>query len=1156
MDLTSFDSGGGVEASADEHAPTACKEPRVSQPEVESTALEIKTGTYKHQWANRRAFYTMLNRAEVNVVGDGACYQHALEMSFICDYGLIVSVSMINHTLYCELDTRRAFYVGFHTVEGRDIATLSDEEKEEDMMHQAALYFADRQYRKSICDILVLAATHAFKVNIGIFTQTFRNYISFVLHKVPGGTKTIYLQLHREHYKSIIKKDIHTIACTPTSPSYKYLLTIPGFSSLAPMQETQVMQPPEESSGSSWKSPTPSKESKETNAEEPILHEPVCTDTKATRSKFPLHYYHGMTPTPVKNLPTDLDGFKWYVLDVPEDQDWRELQKDRRNFTMCTSKVTKSLQQEVIQKTGWCQGSTYCANESCEFYYFSAKKNVHHWERSRGLQGASNCFTCGSKGKVQPCTGRKLTQYNKVTRKLHVYHINKHTCSLKINKAQMDDYLEELIAAHPGLTVSELQELHVTQALRQKDLCGAYDRSNIVSDTARMRYLTQKARRSGQDTGRSQSIEAMIDHQKFMAEGDKYMLYKFNLEGMSAELPNFAFKTSRASLQLALMMNCDRKTSNPMAQELAFFDGQHSRVKGFITLALYTTLGASRSVVCLARMEATSESTLNVALFFYYFNQCLKEFSNNEDAYFNPVGICTDMGGGIMNGIAQAFSHKYYTDKVVGCQQHYMQNMREHSASIPSSQARHQFMELAKAAIKATNEVQYDRIFEQLTKFASMYPDLLVKVQWWHARKFQNVDVFRGIHFRKTNLAEAGHSSYTKKHGPMWLVEACIADTAKFMLQESTIDNFISGKIKSTGQAANQKALELRNKELQRSSVRGFRSAVEAFQETQAHGGNPGDEDCVEVDSYLPNEKEGFKPKKTLKKVPRSQKKKPSIPQVLQEAKRLRQKKKTAGDVLLKSMEVDNFLQDVRAGTQQNQRAMEFWKVSDAFESSADEEIELQPLRKRVRSRLQQEEASSEEEEDGTVILQVSQEGRKASKTPVKKKGKKGGRAAVPKENTKKRPNAQNYQFLTRAHVKNAASFPLEVPCEENPPYLVFLVYKSIKKCQGCRAPIDNPAAPPDNLVFTRLAHRPYYSKNGFQDKISPVYFHCSFECLKNFDSKIKPNHMTMEPEDFCKLLPSHLRKLALDEMLVFIQASVKAALSGECFTLVIRLLL
>ena len=54
-------------------------------------------------------------------------------------------------------------------------------------------------------------------------------------------------------------------------------------------------------------------------------------------------------------------------------------------------------------------------------------------------------------------------------------------------------------------------------------------------------------------------------------------------------------------------------------------------------------------------MEAETEDTENIGLFWTLFNEVLQKVSGNINEKFNPLGWCTDMAGAHMAGICNVF---------------------------------------------------------------------------------------------------------------------------------------------------------------------------------------------------------------------------------------------------------------------------------------------------------------------------------------------------------------------------------------------------------------------------------------------------------------------------------------------------------------------
>ena len=107
-------------------------------------------------------------------------------------------------------------------------------------------------------------------------------------------------------------------------------------------------------------------------------------------------------------------------------------------------------------------------------------------------------------------------------------------------------------------------------------------------------------------------------------QNDIFHIAKMNCREVSGT-PSYVFKTSRKSFEIALKMeqklDSDEHTPNLSSAEYTYFDGMHSRVKGYKTLTLWVYHPRMCKVVLLAVMENKSENTDMVTLFFNLFNQ-------------------------------------------------------------------------------------------------------------------------------------------------------------------------------------------------------------------------------------------------------------------------------------------------------------------------------------------------------------------------------------------------------------------------------------------------------------------------------------------------------------------------------------------------------
>ena len=62
-----------------------------------------------------------------------------------------------------------------------------------------------------------------------------------------------------------------------------------------------------------------------------------------------------------------------------------------------------------------------------------------------------------------------------------------------------------------------------------------------------------------------------------------------------------------------------------------------------------------RKQILLATMEALTEDTVNVKLFWCLFDEALRKGSGSDSAAFDPLGWCSDMAGANLVGILKVF---------------------------------------------------------------------------------------------------------------------------------------------------------------------------------------------------------------------------------------------------------------------------------------------------------------------------------------------------------------------------------------------------------------------------------------------------------------------------------------------------------------------
>ena len=117
------------------------------------------------------------------------------------------------------------------------------------------------------------------------------------------------------------------------------------------------------------------------------------------RLQFDRSPFRGMLPDVVDQVPHDIDGTHFYLIDVPEDDNFCSKYRDGRYFLMNTSS-RKDFR--GVRRVGKCRGNFICLNDSCPFYQQENAINQHQFKK---VGDNKFCFSCDCL-----CTGRNVMQ--------------------------------------------------------------------------------------------------------------------------------------------------------------------------------------------------------------------------------------------------------------------------------------------------------------------------------------------------------------------------------------------------------------------------------------------------------------------------------------------------------------------------------------------------------------------------------------------------------------------------------------------------------------------------------------------------------------------------------------------------------------------------
>ena len=167
-----------------------------------------------------------------------------------------------------------------------------------------------------------------------------------------------------------------------------------------------------------------------TRIEERLKQEPDCDDdipycpevrNLGKRIHFNMKPFQGMVPDVVSSIPYNIDGTKFYIIDVPQEDPFHTKYRDGRYFLMYFSS-RKGFR--GMRRVGKCRGSFQCNNDNCPLYLESRKRNQHQFTT---IARDKFCYSCNCLVDRIPCGALKLIEFNMQNRLLEVYHFGNHT---------------------------------------------------------------------------------------------------------------------------------------------------------------------------------------------------------------------------------------------------------------------------------------------------------------------------------------------------------------------------------------------------------------------------------------------------------------------------------------------------------------------------------------------------------------------------------------------------------------------------------------------------------------------------------------------------------------------------------------------------------
>lgn len=545
---------------------------------------------------------------------------------------------------------------------------------------------------------------------------------------------------------------------------------------------------------------------------------PPCPEVQILEGKkpFDMRCFWGMIPEVVAKVPHNIDGLKFYLIDVPEEEPFFSKYKDGRYFEMHSSS-RKGF--KGVRRVGKCRGSFICTNKCCPLFVESGKENQHQFTT---IGKNKFCYSCNALVHRKPCPAIKLIEYNMQGRLLEVYHKGHHTCQVKPNSDEHDKVIEENIRRF-GANVGpkDLAQMKMTEELKKQLDSQDFDMEKIVEIAATMsdkkRIQNIKGKIQQELKSERHSISAVAELKLCTDTADNYLIYQIHDQNMSGSGISFIFKSSKRMANLMINMDQDQPLDSPLKEEPVYFDGMHKRCVGWKTLTSWVYHMASRKLMRLATCEVKGETSESCAQFWKLVNQMLREVTKKKNYKFNPKYFIVDEAGANFNGIQEVFGEEGVR-KTKTCKFHFQQSLQRMLMKFTPDllMLRNEFEELMTTLLNVSTLKEYKDVKFRLEQVAAVLPSLQHQLEWWFARRYNLFPIFRGYCISSVNLAEIGHSTL-KRAKPIALVDAAWEDTCTMILQEQEHTKFLAGRAYSTGKgpsagsiAENEKRQQMR----------------------------------------------------------------------------------------------------------------------------------------------------------------------------------------------------------------------------------------------------------------------------------------------------------------------------------------------------------
>lgn len=488
----------------------------------------------------------------------------------------------------------------------------------------------------------------------------------------------------------------------------------------------------------------------------------------------------------VDQIPDDIDGKVVYK--IPNTTTDKKVVAALHDGRKWKKTCPTSWKDHARVRYADCKGSHKCTRKDCPFKVQYGVVNTTQFKNNRN--GMTECKGCGNIAEFVPCLARRYVSYG--GKSLTVYHYGHHTCPVIKRRSKNKDQVKQLLKDNPNIKPTELQSACIISAFRDKSDWRAVEKQ--AESTLDTEWISREKKQMKKDIEPvGHNFEAVVTFKEYCDQKDKFYIYKVNDKRGNPDKPSFVLKTSEQKARMALDMN--REGNHFLNNEFCYFDGKYKRCRNFVTLTASVYHPLLRKQLTLAIMEAETEDTENITLFWTLFNEVLQKVSGNNNEQFNPIGWCTDMAGANLAGICNVFGESAKC-RIKSCEFHFKDH-RNKKANKLDPDSSNEFKTLCNELLESETEKQYDNAKGRMDLFISENDDrLFLKswLSWWHDRRGFIFRAFTPNNAPSMNQAEVIHAGWAHKDpSNMSLLEVCQADVRDALILDVELKAYGAG---------------------------------------------------------------------------------------------------------------------------------------------------------------------------------------------------------------------------------------------------------------------------------------------------------------------------------------------------------------------------